>query len=87
MIYLTIIAALQLVVIMLLVGALARADRLAVEERASLLQRIQAPEAAVIAHQLTHTVPDLVQPVAMDDDEAFHATREDLAAALARNAE
>ncbi len=87
MIYLTIIAALQLVVIAGLLWDRAVERNLVYAERATLLQRIAAPEAAAIEHQLTHTVPDLVQPVAMDDDEAFHATREDLARALARNAE
>lgn len=47
-------------------------------ERGDLLQRIQAPEAAVIAHQVDR-LPEPVQPLPFDDDESFHATREELA--------
>lgn len=50
-------------------------------ERATLLQRIQAPEQAVMQHAFTE-LPPSPMPLPYDDDEAFHASREDLAAAL-----
>lgn len=46
-----------------------------------LLQRIQAPELAVMQHQLA--VPVVNPPsLPFDDDDAFHKTREELAAEL-----
>lgn len=50
-------------------------------ERATLLQRIQAPEQAVMQHAFTELPPSPL-PLPYDDDEAFHASREELAAAL-----
>lgn len=58
-------------------------------ERADLCQRLQAPEAAVIAHQV-QALPSSPLPPAFDDDRAFHeslATREDLARLLEREDE
>lgn len=52
-------------------------------ERADLLQRIQAPEAAVFEHQ-TREMPVSPAPLPFDDDTAFHATREEMAEALRR---
>lgn len=52
-------------------------------ERADLLQRIQAPEVAVIRHDLDALPPDPL-PLAYDDDAAFHQSREEMADALAR---
>lgn len=51
-------------------------------ERATLLQRIQAPEAAVIEHARAGLPPDPL-PLPYDDDEAFHDSRDELAARLA----
>lgn len=57
------------------------------EQIASLCQRLQAPEVAVMRHQLAE-MPPSPPAVPFDDDAAYHevqsATREDLAAALAR---
>lgn len=52
-------------------------------DRADLLQRIQAPELAVVEHQ-TREMPIGPQPLPYDDDNAFHATREEMADALRR---
>lgn len=60
-------------------------DRLltrAADERAELLQRIQAPEQAVISHVQDHMrLPDPL-PLPYDDDAAYHESREELAARL-----
>lgn len=53
--------------------------------REMLLQRIQAPEAAVRAHEIYELAGAAPAPLPFDDDEAFHASREDMAAALAHN--
>lgn len=50
-------------------------------ERADLLQRIQAPEIAVMDHQLATPRP-VVQSPGYDSDDEFHASREQMAAAL-----
>lgn len=52
-------------------------------ERAGLLQRIQAPEAAIVHHAQQGLVehPPVLE---WDNDEQFHETREDLAEALRR---
>lgn len=47
-------------------------------ERADLIQRIQAPQAAVVAHQIA-SLPDPVQSLPFEDDDAFHETREQMA--------
>lgn len=57
------------------------------EQIASLCQRLQAPEVAVMTHQLAE-MPPSPPAVPFDDDAAWHkvqgATREQLAAALDR---
>lgn len=50
-------------------------------DRADLLQRIQAPELAVVEHQ-TREMPVSPAPLPYDDDMAFHKTREELAEML-----
>lgn len=50
-------------------------------QTADLLQRIQAPEVAVIQHQ-ARELPPSPEPLPYDSDEAFHATREQMAEAL-----
>jgi hypothetical protein len=60
--------------------------REAAVERAMLLQRIQAPELAVVRHDFSE-LPQSPLPLPFDDDEAFHASREEMAAALERNAQ
>ncbi len=50
-------------------------------ERATLLQRIQAPELAVVRHDFAE-LPPSPMPLVFDDDEAWHASREEMAAAL-----
>lgn len=46
----------------------------------SLLQRIQAPETAVLTHQqVTSPPPPAPDVLGMDDDTAFWQTKEDLA--------
>ncbi len=52
-------------------------------ERAVLLQRIQAPELAVVRHDFGE-LPPSPMPLTFDDDEAFHASREEMAEALAK---
>lgn len=52
-------------------------------ERAELLQRIQAPQAAVMAHEFK-SLPPSPPPLEYDNDEDFHSSREDLVAALKR---
>lgn len=88
MIYLTIIAALELLVIvaaLFLVKAMlddrARAETASAEERGELLQRIQAPEVAVMEHQLKGPI-HMPQHVPMDDDEQYWESKEDLAARM-----
>ncbi len=49
---------------------------------AGLLQRIQAPEAAVVQHQMQH-LPPSPMPIEYDNDDDFHKSREELAAMLA----
>lgn len=46
-------------------------------ERADLLQRIQAPEVAVVSHASNAAGPDPV-PLPFDDDEAFKSYRDEL---------
>lgn len=53
-------------------------------ERAVLMQRIQAPELAVIEHQMRDVRSNPV-PLEYDNDEAFHASREDMVKALELN--
>jgi hypothetical protein len=48
-----------------------------------LCQRIQAPEQAVIDHSFDGQQIQMPSVVAMDDDEAFHETKEQLAERLA----
>lgn len=57
-----------------LVYALVRKDERAHAERQQLLQRIQAPEQAVIEHASVPSDRPLYVP--WDDDEAFHASKE-----------
>lgn len=52
-------------------------------EREMLHQRLQAPDIAVIQHQVA-SFPEQPQALPWDDDQAFHATREDMAEALKR---
>jgi hypothetical protein len=52
-------------------------------ERGMLLQRIQAPEAAAIQHQMAE-LPSAPPHLPFDDDAAFHATREEMAEMLRR---
>ena len=47
-------------------------------ERADLLQRIQAPEVAVVSHATRAAEPDPL-PLPYDDDEAFNTYRAELA--------
>lgn len=98
MLYLTAIAALQLFAIAFLVWDKAR-DRAAGEreratmraeaqrEREGLLreawQRIQAPEVAVMQHQIQGPVV-MPQHVPMDDDDAYHESKEELAERMMR---
>lgn len=50
----------------------------------SLLQRIQAPEAATYVHQLA-AAPVINPPsLPFDDDDAFHKTRDEMVEDLAR---
>lgn len=56
----------------------------ATRERAELLQRIQAPEIAVQTYATQAPAPPPVMPLALDDDDAWHASREELADLLAR---
>ena len=82
------VVVLGLVILALLVlGHMER--RAHAEQIASLCQRLQAPEVAVMAHQLAE-MPPSPPAVPFDDDEAWHkvqnTTREDLAAALDRRA-
>lgn len=56
------------------------------DERADLLQRIQAPEIAVVSH-VQHALPEDPPTLPYDDDEAFRKlqdgpSREDMVAAL-----
>lgn len=53
----------------------------AAAERAELLQRIQAPQEAVIAHRIEHLPPDPV-PLQYDNDEEYHASRDEMVHAL-----
>lgn len=76
-----IIAAL-LAIVLAQLGLMAYFFTSATRERAELLQRIQAPQAAVIAHQIAANPTPLVEPLEFDNDEMFHASREDLAQAL-----
>lgn len=68
-----------------LVAYLVRDRRLereaAARQTADLLQRIQAPAAAVAEHSMRDVPPSPV-PIPLDDDEAFHTSREELARAL-----
>jgi hypothetical protein len=57
------------------------------QERADLLQRIQAPEAAIIQHQVGRTTSIDPPAPSFDDDEAFWESKETLAARLANEAE
>lgn len=57
-----------------------RRDTAALIER--LLQRIQAPEAAVVQHQMAN-LPPSPMPIEYDNDDDFHQSREELAAMLA----
>lgn len=50
-------------------------------EREMLHQRLQAPEAAVMQHQL-QSLPEQPPAIPWDDDDSFHATREQMAEAL-----
>lgn len=49
-------------------------------------QRIQAPQAAVMAHEFK-SLPSSPPPLEYDNDEDFHSSREDLVAALKRDNE
>jgi hypothetical protein len=51
---------------------------------ADLCQRIQAPEVAVVDHQLATPRP-IVKSPEFDSDDEFHASREQMAAALERS--
>lgn len=51
----------------------------------ALLQRIQAPAAAVAEYQARDILPS-PSPLLYDDDESLWANRDDLAAIMARNA-
>lgn len=52
-------------------------------EIGELLQRIQAPDVAVVQHQIATAPPEWSPPsIPFEDDEAFHQTREDLSALL-----
>jgi hypothetical protein len=53
------------------------ADTSARSERADLLQRIQAPEIAVVSHA-QRDLPEDPAPLPFDDDEAFRSYREEL---------
>lgn len=81
MIYLTLLGIAQAALIAFLLHDRRVERRENATERAELLQRIQAPELAVIAHQVGDAPPG---PEALDpnDDEAWHASREDMARAL-----
>lgn len=89
MIELAVVAVLQLIYLAYLTREHSRADAAARDALAAaqaahshqvshLLQRIQAPEAAVVAHQIA-TAPPPPLELPWDDDEAFHKTREQLA--------
>lgn len=89
MIELAVVAVLQLAYLAYLTrehsrAAAAARDALAAAQAAHshqvshLLQRIQAPEAAVVAHQMA-TMPPPVEALPFDDDEAFFKSREQLA--------
>lgn len=82
MTYLTITAVAQLALVGFLLLDRRTERREAAAERADLLQRIQAPQQAVYEHSVG-TRPPLPEPLPFDDDEAFHASREDLVNALA----
>lgn len=83
LVVLTIVSLAQLAVIVLMVTARATADREAAAERATIMQRIQAPQAAVIAHDFVDSPPG-AQPPLPDDDAAWHQSREELADQLAQ---
>lgn len=76
MIYVTLAQSLLIVLLIFDRGSERRENA---KERAELLQRIQAPEAAVVAHDVKgRDVP----AVGVDDDDAYWASKEDLARAL-----
>lgn len=74
MIYLTIVCVAQAV----LLGVVLWLQH---KERATLLQRIQAPGVAVAAHQM-RDLPPSPPAVGWDDDEAHHLSREEMAERL-----
>lgn len=84
MIYLTIVCVALVIGFVILLGLLLV---LTSRERQTLLQRIQAPEVAVIAHQMER-LPESPPAVPFDDDAAHHRargfepTREEMAEAL-----
>ncbi len=71
------------VVIVALIADRWQERRETMHERGMLLHRIQAPERAIMDYgpPLGPSPP----AVGFDDDEAFHATREDMVAALERS--
>lgn len=87
MIALAIISGLQLSVMLWLLADRRVERRESMIERSELLQRIQAPDTAVYEHSAKVRQAHNPEPLPFDDDEAFHATREQLAAALANEIE
>lgn len=83
MLELTVICALLIALVAFLLIDRRSERREHAAERQTLLQRIQAPEAAVRQHEFATPAPD-PEPVPFEDDEAFHATREEMAEALRR---
>lgn len=62
-----------------------RAERQEVsQERAMLMLRVQAPEAAVQQQLVERPLPPSPMPVGIENDDIFNETREQLAERLAR---
>lgn len=84
MAYLTIVTVTQTALIAWLFFDRRSERRDSSRERATLLQRIQAPEIAVQQHMLEAQSPASPLPLGIENDKLWHASREEMAEALAR---
>lgn len=84
MAYLTLIAVAQATLVAFLLVDRRTERREHAAERQTLLQRIQAPEAAVQQHIIGTEPPPSPIPLGIENDKLWHASREDMAEALAR---
>jgi hypothetical protein len=83
-IYLTLVAVVQVALIAFLLHDRRVERREAAEERAMLMLRIQAPEVAVQQQLIERAAPPTPVPVGIEDDQRFNQSREEMLEALMR---